>query len=217
MRMMDRALNGTDSESNISDDSDFPTLDTDELEQTNYNLSTSRAQAPKVVQYQQSAAPGRALEPQRNPSSSAPSTNNSQSTRDESYSSEPRRQLNVSMQTAPNRPNRPVKNQRKKPALRKLIPNIHNEINTLNQRKGLLMPRAPFARLVREIFQCRSVSVCRITPIALEALQESVEIYLVQMFQDAFRITMNRNQVTLHPKDVELLRYIRGESNSGQP
>ena len=35
------------------------------------------------------------------------------------------------------------------------------------------------------------------------------------MFEDAYRITLNRNQVTLQDKDLELLRYLRGPSDPG--
>ena len=50
---------------------------------------------------------------------------------------------------------------------------------------------------------------------ALNALQESTEAYLVNLFEDAYRITLNRKVVTLGVQDIELLRYIRGRSDPG--
>lgn len=35
------------------------------------------------------------------------------------------------------------------------------------------------------------------------------------MFEDAYRITLNRKQVTLMARDIELLHYLRGPSDPG--
>lgn len=45
----------------------------------------------------------------------------------------------------------------------------------------------------------------------LEALQESTEYYLTQIFEDAFRCTVHRDRVTLMPKDVQLVKSIRND------
>lgn len=42
----------------------------------------------------------------------------------------------------------------------------------------------------------RSREIARITPTAFQALQESAESYLVLLFEDAYKITMSRKQVS---------------------
>lgn len=50
----------------------------------------------------------------------------------------------------------------------------------------------------------------RMQSLALEALQEATEMYVVQFLEDAYRCTMHRNQVTLKPSDLTLVRTLRG-------
>lgn len=42
----------------------------------------------------------------------------------------------------------------------------------------------------------RSLEIARITPTAFQALQEAAESYLVVLFEDAYKITMSRKQVS---------------------
>lgn len=86
------------------------------------------------------------------------------------------------------------------------------EIKNLRHTVGLLIPLAAFHRVVREIIQNIN-SELRITRGCLEALQESAELYMVQLLEDAYRCTLHRNRVTLHPSDIEFVRYIRGTSD----
>lgn len=76
------------------------------------------------------------------------------------------------------------------------------------------IPRAPFSRVVREIMQRVELhgANMRVTPEALEALRESSESFLVQVFSDSYLITLNRKQVTLAPRDIQLLMFLRGPS-----
>uniref|UniRef100_A0A1Q3EWP2 Putative histone H3.3 type 2 n=1 Tax=Culex tarsalis TaxID=7177 RepID=A0A1Q3EWP2_CULTA len=83
------------------------------------------------------------------------------------------------------------------------------EITRLQLTTDLLIPKLPFARLIREVLQQYSHRGLRITPEALLCLQESSEIYLVQMFEDAYRCTLHRDRVTLMPKDMNLALYLR--------
>lgn len=49
----------------------------------------------------------------------------------------------------------------------------------------------------------------RITPTALDALQESVELYVTQYLEDSYACTLHRGQVTLAVKDMRLVEYLR--------
>jgi histone H3 len=44
------------------------------------------------------------------------------------------------------------------------------------------------------------------------ALQEAAEIYLAEVFEDSYRVTIHARRVTLLPKDMRLVLRIRGES-----
>ncbi|XP_055623768.1 histone H3-6-like [Toxorhynchites rutilus septentrionalis] len=83
------------------------------------------------------------------------------------------------------------------------------EIAHLQRSTNLLIPKLPFARLIREVLMSYNDHALRVTPEALMALQESAELYIVQLMEDAYRCTIHRNRVTLMPKDINLALYIR--------
>lgn len=83
------------------------------------------------------------------------------------------------------------------------------EIYKLQLSTNLLIPKLPFSRMIRELLHEHSISTTRITPTALTCLQESSEMYLVNLFADSYRCTLHRERVTLAVKDLQLVRYIR--------
>lgn len=92
---------------------------------------------------------------------------------------------------------------------------IHEIKYLQNKHKGHIIPRLPFARLVREILIRFGASEFRIQLKALEALQEASEMYLTQLLEDAYRCTLHRQRQTLLPIDVQLVRIVRGISDLG--
>jgi len=77
---------------------------------------------------------------------------------------------------------------------------------------NLLIRKAPFQRLVREI----AVNVTDRTDIrfqstAIYALQEASEAYIVGLFEDTNLCALHANRVTIMPKDMKLARRIRGD------
>ena len=74
----------------------------------------------------------------------------------------------------------------------------------------LLIRKAPFQRLVREIAQDFK-SDLRFQGSAVLALQEAAEAYLVGLFEDTNLCAIHAKRVTIMPKDVQLARRIRGE------
>lgn len=54
----------------------------------------------------------------------------------------------------------------------------------------------------------------RITPEALAALQESAEMFIVQLFEDSYLCTSHRGRVTLQVNDMQLVRYLRGPADA---
>lgn len=78
-----------------------------------------------------------------------------------------------------------------------------------------LIPRAPFARLIRYFLQehpKRDGTVCRIQPNAVLALQEASEEMLVGLFEDVNLCAIHAKRVGILPKDVRLARRIRGDN-----
>ena len=84
------------------------------------------------------------------------------------------------------------------------------QIRKYQKSTELLIAKAPFCRLVREIAQERSSSI-RFQSSAIVALQTASEDYLVGLFEDTNLITIHRKCVTISPKDIQLARRIRGE------
>ncbi|VDM96114.1 unnamed protein product [Thelazia callipaeda] len=81
-----------------------------------------------------------------------------------------------------------VAKRRYKPGMRAL-----KEIRHLQRTTNLLIARAPFQRLVREI-------------------AEAAEVYLTCLFEDANLAAIHGKRVTVFPKDIQFVRRLRGET-----
>ncbi|XP_078044969.1 uncharacterized protein LOC144474198 [Augochlora pura] len=92
---------------------------------------------------------------------------------------------------------------------------VLREIKHLQRTVHVLIPKLPFGRLVRDIISDMSSSPIdmRLSPIALDALQEATEAYLVQFFEDCILVAMHAKRVTLQVQDVRLLRRLRGRTD----
>ena len=85
------------------------------------------------------------------------------------------------------------------------------EIRKFQKSTDLLIPALPFSRLVREIVQTVTVGQqFRFQSLAIKALQEASEAYLVGFFEDAVLCAMHAKRVTIMPKDMDLVKRIRG-------
>ncbi|XP_047045984.1 histone H3-like [Lolium rigidum] len=84
------------------------------------------------------------------------------------------------------------------------------EIRRYQKSTELLIPFAPFVRLVRELTRDASLEVTRWTPQALLALQEAAEYHLVDLFERANLCAIHAKRVTLMQKDIYLARRIGG-------
>lgn len=86
------------------------------------------------------------------------------------------------------------------------------EIRRYQKTGDLLIPRAPFMRLVREVAaHVASDKDMRFKLTALEAMQEAAEQYLTGLFEDAQLCAIHAKRVTLFVKDIQLARRMRGE------
>ena len=84
------------------------------------------------------------------------------------------------------------------------------EIRRFQKSTELLIRRMPFQRLVREIAQTYSLYL-RFQSGAVLALQEAAEAYLVGLLEDSNLCTIHAKRVTIMPRDMQLVRQIRGE------
>lgn len=82
------------------------------------------------------------------------------------------------------------------------------EIRRYQKTSDLLIPKLPFQRLVREIALSFNPFI-RFQSVAVQALHEAAEAFLLGIYQDAYLCTLHRRRVTLEPKDITLVRRIR--------
>jgi histone H3 len=85
------------------------------------------------------------------------------------------------------------------------------EIQKFQKNTDLLIRKAPFQRLVREILHTNSKnSDMRMQSTALLALQEATEYFMVNVFSDTNLCAMHGNRVTIKSKDLALACCIQG-------
>jgi histone H3 len=118
----------------------------------------------------------------------------------------PRRQF----ATKAARKNSPAKSGVKKPHRYRPGTVALREIRKFQKSTALLLRKLPFQRLVREIAQDFKNDL-RFSSLALLALQESTEAYLVGLFEDTNLCAIHAKRVTIMPRDIQLARRIRGE------
>ena len=91
------------------------------------------------------------------------------------------------------------------------------EIRRYQKSTELLIRKLPFQRLVREIAGDHKVitsPLCgkvRFQSLAIKALQEASEAYIVGLFEDTNLCAIHAKRVTIMPKDIQLARRIHGE------
>lgn len=107
-------------------------------------------------------------------------------------------------------PRSPLPGKRKfRPGTRALM-----EIRKFQKSTDLLIPKLPFARLIRELAMKvggASNPNMRFQSSALMALQEAAEAFLVTLFEDTVLCAIHARRVTIMPKDMNLARRIRGD------
>ena len=96
--------------------------------------------------------------------------------------------------------------------------NFRQEIKKYQNSVKHLIPKAPFARLVRKLieeeiaggyYQHLTPHSFRVTPTFLECLLEASEVYLTTYFEDLNLLARHATRVTVMVKDLETLRNIK--------
>lgn len=83
------------------------------------------------------------------------------------------------------------------------------EIRKYQRSTQLLIRKAPFCRLVKEVTQVFHHTL-RWRVDAIEALQVAAEDFLVKLMEDANCCALHAKRVTIFPRDIHLARRIRG-------
>ncbi|XP_068105488.1 histone H3-like centromeric protein A [Hyperolius riggenbachi] len=85
------------------------------------------------------------------------------------------------------------------------------EIRKYQKSTDLLIRKAPFARLVKEVCMEYTSGVPFLwQSMAIAALQEAAEAFLVRLFEDSYLCSIHAKRVTLYVQDLQLAQRIRG-------
>jgi histone H3 len=84
------------------------------------------------------------------------------------------------------------------------------EIRKYQKKTELLLPKAPFGRLVKEVAQDLDHAL-RFQSKAVAVLQEAAEAYLVSLLEDTNICAIHAKRVTITPRDMQLAMRIRGD------
>lgn len=84
------------------------------------------------------------------------------------------------------------------------------EIRRYQKGTELLIRKAPFQRLVRELATSQKEGL-RFQSSAVLAIQEASEAYMISLLADTNLCAIHAQRVTIMPRDVKLARRLRGE------
>jgi len=96
---------------------------------------------------------------------------------------------------------------KKKKINRNQSQSVLNSIRKYQKSTDLLIKKAPFRRLVREI--CEDYNDLRWKDQALEAIQVASEYYLTQLFEDANLLAIHAKRITVMKKDIKLAKRLQ--------
>jgi histone H3 len=84
------------------------------------------------------------------------------------------------------------------------------QIRRYQKSTELLLRKAPFQRLLREVAQSQKEGL-RWSASAVAAIQEATESYIIGLLSDANLAALHARRVTAMPRDLQLARRLRGE------
>ena len=84
------------------------------------------------------------------------------------------------------------------------------EIRRFQKGTQLLIRKAPFQRLVRELSTTQKEGL-RFQSAAVLAIQEATESYIISLLSDTNLCAIHTRRVTIMPRDLTLARRLRGE------
>jgi len=124
--------------------------------------------------------------------------------------------IKAAMIINPGNRQQPLNSGRARPRTRRRVPpgvGALREIRRLQDTTQLLIRKAPFQRLIREISHSIRPDL-RYQSAAIEALQVASETYLTGLFEDVNLCAIHAKRVTIMQKDMILARRLRGDENT---
>ncbi|KRZ09930.1 histone H3-like centromeric protein CSE4 [Trichinella zimbabwensis] len=116
----------------------------------------------------------------------------------------------------------PLVRRKKKPKkARKSVKNVYPrnivamEIKKLQQTTDLLIPHAPFLRLLKQVLFELNPRADHVQRLAVVALHEALEAFLVHLMEDSYLLTLHAGRVTLMLPDMRLALTLRNRSHYG--
>lgn len=79
------------------------------------------------------------------------------------------------------------------------------EIKQQQNKTNLILPAAPFRRIVNEITCDQNEEEFRFQRAAVDAIQTAAESMLIRMFQDSNRVAVSNGRETLKMEDIKLI------------
>jgi histone H3 len=86
--------------------------------------------------------------------------------------------------------------------------NALSEIRKYQKSVNLLIPKAPFKRLVKEITMERNPFM-KVSKMAIEAVQEAAEAHIVDSFNDINLAAIHAKRITVMPKDLQFVGRVK--------
>uniref|UniRef100_A0A5S6QQL1 Histone domain-containing protein n=1 Tax=Trichuris muris TaxID=70415 RepID=A0A5S6QQL1_TRIMR len=90
---------------------------------------------------------------------------------------------------------------------------VLKEIKHYQMTTELLIAKAPFVRVVRDVLSTISTAVHRMTLLSVEALQEASEAFLIHVLEDSYLCTIHAKRKTLMVQDVKIACRLRNGYN----
>jgi histone H3 len=84
------------------------------------------------------------------------------------------------------------------------------EIKKMQKSTDTIIPRRPFERLLKFIMS-EFKPEARIQAVAVDALQQALEAYLVANLEDSQLCAIHAKRITVMPKDLDLTTRIKGD------
>lgn len=85
------------------------------------------------------------------------------------------------------------------------------EIKKYQRTTENLIKRAPFKRLVQEVLRDFGDEL-RVSKEAVSCLQESAEMFLINLLEDTQLAAIHAKRITIQPTDMQFARRLRGDS-----
>ena len=83
------------------------------------------------------------------------------------------------------------------------------EIRRYQKTTNLLIPKAPFQRLVRSVTTEVLKLDVRFTASSVDAIHQAAEAHLTSVFEDANLCALHAKRITVMPKDIQLATRLR--------